>query len=141
MTCTAHILVDDEATANEVLDRLADGGDFGALAGEFSVEPGAGARGGALPCDTTGNFSQQYIPEFVEAALDAEVGRPVGPVATQFGYHVIVVRPFDDLTAEELDPLLANPGVRFGFAIEELDVYVNPRYGAFDIARGVVPLG
>lgn len=141
MACTAHILVEDEATADDVLDQLSAGGDFAELAAEHSIDPGSAALGGALPCDTTGNFSQQYIPEYVTAAVEADIGVPVGPVQSQFGFHVIVVRPYDDLTDTDLTPLLSNPAVRFGFAVSGVDVYVNPRYGTFDPTDGVVPLG
>ena len=66
---------------------------------------------------------------------------PVGPIESQFGYHVIRLRPLDDVSATELDDLLQQPSVRFGFAARGADVYINPRYGAFDPASGVVPLG
>lgn len=141
ITCTAHILVETEARASEVLDRLDAGDAFATLAEEYSFDTGSAAQGGTLPCDTTGGFSAAYIPEYVEAAIDAEIGVPVGPVASQFGFHVILLRPFDDLGADELDPLLAQPQIRFDFVADDIDVYVNPRYGAFDAARGVVPLG
>lgn len=141
IACTAHILVDTEAVADEMLDRLAEGESFAELAGEHSTDLGSGVNGGILPCDTAGNFQNQYIPEFVEAAVGADVGVPVGPVASQFGFHVIVVRPFAELTPAELEAVLATPSVRFRFAVSDLDVYINPRYGAFDIGRGVVPLG
>lgn len=140
LTCTAHILVDDVATADEVLSRLADGDDFSDLAAEYSVDSSA-ANGGALPCSTTADFGAQYIPEYVEAALDAEMGQPVGPVESQFGYHVILVRPYADLAGDELFGVMSSPQVRFEFASEDLDVYVNPRYGQFDAASGVSPLG
>jgi hypothetical protein len=141
IACTAHILVESEATAVEVLDRLEGGDEFADLAAEYSIDPGSASQGGVLPCNTTTGFQGQYIPEFVLAALDADVGEPVGPVESQFGYHVILVRPFDELAEGELDPVLAQPAVRFDFAVADLDVYVNPRYGSFDAARGVVPLG
>ena len=140
LVCTAHILVDDEATADEVLDRLADGDDFGELAAEYSTDTSA-ANGGALPCSTTTDFISQYIPEYVDAALEAEIGEPVGPVASQFGYHVILVRPYDDLGGDELLSVLSTPQVRFEFASEEVEVYVDPRYGDFDPSTGVTPLG
>jgi parvulin-like peptidyl-prolyl isomerase len=141
ITCTAHILVETEATAGEVLGRLDDGEGFAARASEYSLDPGSAVRGGALPCDTTGNFTNSYIPEYVGAALDADLGVPVGPVESQFGFHVIIVRPYDDLGSDELDVILAQPLIRFGLVVGELDIYVNPRYGTFDPARGVVPLG
>ncbi len=138
--CTAHVLVDDEATANEVLDRLADGDDFAELAAEFSIDTSA-ANGGVLPCSTTTEFGNQYIPEYVEAALDAQIGEPVGPVLSQFGFHVILVRPYDDLAGDELLGVTSLPQIRFEFASQDLDVYVDPRYGAFDPSSGITPLG
>jgi foldase protein PrsA len=140
LICTAHILVDDEATADEVLGRLDDGDDFADLAAEYSTDTSA-ADGGALPCSTTTEFSTTYIAEYVDAALDAEVGVAVGPVASQFGYHVILVRPYDDLGGDELLAVLSLPEVRFGFATEGLEIYVDPRYGSFDPTTGVTPLG
>ncbi|MDW3213899.1 MAG: peptidylprolyl isomerase [Ilumatobacteraceae bacterium] len=141
LTCTAHILVDDESTADEVLERLDDGDAFGELAAEYSTDTSA-ENGGALPCSTTTDFAERYIPEYVEAALDADIGDPVGPVESQFGYHVILVRPYDDVAADELLGVISSsPQVRFEVAADELDVYVNPRYGEFDPASGVTPLG
>mgnify|MGYP003116058925 CR=1 FL=1 len=140
LICTAHILVDDEATADEVLGRLDDGDDFGDLAAEYSTDT-SGAAGGALPCTTTTDFSTTYIVEYVDAALDADIGDPVGPVASQFGYHVILVRPYDDLGDDELLTVLSLPEVRFGFATEGLEIYVDPRYGDFDPSTGITPLG
>lgn len=140
LTCSAHVLVDNEATADEVLDRLADGAEFADMAAEYSLDSSA-ASGGNLPCGTTADFTNQYIPEFVEAALDAEIGEPVGPVASQFGFHVILVRPYDDIGPEELAQALSTPQMRFDFASSDLDIYVDPRYGSFNASSGIVPLG
>lgn len=141
IACTKHILVETEDDANEVLDRLDEGEEFADLATEFSIDPGSAENGGVLPCDTTTNFAQTYIAEFVEAALGAEIGEPVGPIESQFGFHVIEVREFDEIDAAELDTVLVQPQIRFTFAIQGHDVYIDPRYGTFDGARGVVPLG
>jgi parvulin-like peptidyl-prolyl isomerase len=140
MICAAHVLVEDEDIADEVLARLDDGATFADTAVEFSFDSSA-ANGGNLPCGTTPDFAAQYIPEFVEAALEAEIGVPVGPVASQFGYHVIVLRPFDDLSPDELAPVLATPQVRFDFASTDVDVYVDSRYGTFNASSGILPLG
>ena len=140
LICPAHVLVEEEATANEVLDLLDQGASYAETAAEFSID-GSAANGGNLPCATTVDFSQQYIPEFVEAALDAEIGVPVGPVQSEFGYHVILLRPYDDISSDELQAILSTPQVRFDFAAEDVDVYVHPRYGSFNASSGIVPLG
>jgi peptidyl-prolyl cis-trans isomerase C len=79
-----HILVDSEDKAKEVIVKLKAGGDFAALAKEYSKDPGA-AEGGDL-----GYFSKdQMVAEFAEAAFKMKKGDISDPVKTQFGWHVI----------------------------------------------------
>jgi hypothetical protein len=88
--CVRHILVDTEPEADTILTRLADGEDFSELAIELSTGP-SGPNGGELGCaDASG-----YVPEFRDAVNGAEVGVPVGPVQTQFGWHVLIVDGFE----------------------------------------------
>lgn len=75
-----------EATAREVLQRIRNGEDFADMAREFSSD-GTAANGGDLGWFGPGRM----VEPFEEAAFGATVGRPVGPVATQFGYHIIEV--------------------------------------------------
>ena len=109
--CIRHILFspDDEEKAQEVKDELDDGGDFGELAREYSQDPGSAENGGDLGCNPEGGF----VPEFDEAAFDAEEGEIVGPVETDFGFHIIEVTdiqeeeevPFDEAASEIRDQL------------------------------------
>ena len=82
-----HILLDDEAKAREVIERLEGGADFAELATEYSTGPSA-ERGGDL-----GYFRrEQMVPEFAEAAFALQPGEfSREPVQSQFGYHVIKV--------------------------------------------------
>ena len=67
--------------------RLEAGEDFAALATELSDDPGSKTQGGDL-----GFFGRgQMIAEFEEAAFNAQPGEVVGPVKTNFGYHLIRV--------------------------------------------------
>ena len=85
--CTHHILVDDEATANEILASLKNGGDFAQLAKDRSTDTASAEKGGDLGCNTKGSF----VPEFEAAVFDAHTGDTLGPVKSEYGYHIIRV--------------------------------------------------
>jgi len=81
-----HILVDSEEKCKDIMERIAGGEDFAALAAEHSSCP-SGQSGGAL-----GTFGPgQMVPEFDKVVFSAEVGTVQGPVKTQFGYHLLEV--------------------------------------------------
>ena len=81
-----HILVKEEAKCQEILEEIVAGKAFEVAAQEYSTCP-SGQKGGDL-----GEFGKgQMVKEFEEAAFNAEIGQVVGPVATQFGYHLIKV--------------------------------------------------
>ncbi len=82
-----HILVDEEEKANELMAAINAGEmDFAEAAKAESNCPSA-AQGGDL-----GEFGKgQMVPAFEEAAFAAEVGKAIGPVKTDFGYHIILV--------------------------------------------------
>lgn len=87
-----HILVAEEQNCQEILDAIVKGEkEFEAAAKEYSTCP-SGANGGDL-----GEFGKgQMVKEFEEAAFAAEIGEVVGPVKTQFGYHLIKVEKKSD---------------------------------------------
>lgn len=67
--------------------KARNGADFAALVKEYSDEPGAAARGGAL-----GYFSAfKMVYDFESEAFNTEVGAISDIVRTQFGYHIIKV--------------------------------------------------
>ena len=80
----AHILVETEAEANEIVDTLNAGADFANLAKEKSTGP-SGPNGGDL-----GWFGKgMMVPAFEEAVIAMDTGTISDPVQTQFGWHVI----------------------------------------------------
>ncbi|MBI3761026.1 MAG: peptidylprolyl isomerase [Chloroflexi bacterium] len=82
-----QILVADEATAKDIIKKLQAGGDFVALAAQYSTDKSNKDTGGDL-----GFFGRnQMVPEFEKAAFDNPVGLVPQPVKTQFGWHVIEV--------------------------------------------------
>jgi len=81
-----HILVETEAFANQLKQEIENGADFAQLAAEHSQCP-SGASGGDL-----GEFDQgRMVPEFDQVVFSASIGEVHGPVATQFGYHLIEI--------------------------------------------------
>lgn len=82
----SHILVDDEALANDLHAQLVAGGDFAALASANSTDPGSAANGGSLGWATT----SAYVPEFGDAADALEVSGLSAPVKSDFGWHIIL---------------------------------------------------
>lgn len=80
----SHIMVDTEAEANEILQKLKDGGDFAQLAKEYSKDPSKD-RGGDIGYFIKG----QLMPEIEEACFKLQVGQTSDIIKTKFGYHII----------------------------------------------------
>lgn len=80
----AHILVESEDKAKEIVAKLAAGADFAELARE-STDVGSGSRGGDL-----GWFGRgMMVPEFENAVFALKPGEVSAPVQSRFGWHVI----------------------------------------------------
>lgn len=82
-----HILVDEEEKANRIKEEIASGAkSFEDAAKEYSSCPSS-QKGGDL-----GTFGRgQMVKEFENAVFDGELNQIIGPVKTQFGYHLIWV--------------------------------------------------
>lgn len=108
----SHILISfgkDKAAAKkqaeEILARVkADPSTFAAEAKSHSADVGSAADGGKL-----GFFGKgAMVPEFEKAVFSAKKGDILGPVETQYGWHIIkvddikpeTIRPFDEVRPE-----------------------------------------
>lgn len=87
-----HILVETEAEANDVLKRLDDGEEWSKIAAEVSIDTSNKDSSGDLGWFARGAM----VSEFEDAAFKAKVGETVGPVKTDFGYHIIRVLGHED---------------------------------------------
>ncbi len=92
-----HILVETEAEAKDILERLKKGEDFAALAKEKSKD--SNAEGGDLGFFTRG----QMLKPFEDAAFALDVGKTSEPVQTQFGWHIIRVEEKRDQALPSFD--------------------------------------
>lgn len=94
-----QIVTGDSGVAEEVLRRLEEGEDFEELAKSFSITP-EGAVGGLVEIQ-----SPEDLPRTLTLALeDLEIGEIGGPVVTDYGVHILLVR---EETGEETVPPLA----------------------------------
>lgn len=96
--CARHVLVETAEEADEARARLAEGEDFETVAADMSVDPSAAENGGDLGCAP----AQQYVPEFRDAAVEAEIDTVTEPIETQFGFHVLQVYDRTGPSSEEI---------------------------------------
>lgn len=92
-----HILVATQEEAQDVLDALNAGESFAALARAVSTDTGSGANGGELGWTA----AYQFVEPFADAVTTAEIGTIVGPVESEFGFHIIQVRDREQRDLEE----------------------------------------
>lgn len=110
----AHILVDNEDKAKELKKQLDEGADFAELAKANSTDTGSGAQGGDLGWFGLG----MMVKPFEDAVVGAEIGKVTGPVKSDFGWHLVLVKetriaaqPTLDDMREELAAEIENKAV------------------------------
>jgi peptidyl-prolyl cis-trans isomerase D len=97
----SHILLNTKAgsdtmailqKARELLRRIRNGESFESIAREYSDDSGSKTAGGDLGWTGRGG----WVKPFEQAAFGAKVGEVVGPIRTQFGWHLIKVTGRDN---------------------------------------------
>lgn len=83
--------------AKEVKDKLTAGGDFAALAKQYSDDGGSKENGGKYENQSL----SQWVPEFKKAAGTLPLNTISDPVETQFGYHIMKVESRSTKTLAE----------------------------------------
>jgi parvulin-like peptidyl-prolyl isomerase len=142
--CVQHILVKEEATAKEVLQKINDSATFKSTAGEYSIEPNASETGGVLgsvdgDCILLTDYQTQFDIDFVKGVLTAKTGVATGPIKSSFGYHVVLIRPFDDVKASLLALLEKTPGeMLLNGLLATQKVTVASEYGIWNPASGKI---
>ena len=97
-----------KAEAERIMARAKGGEDFAELARKYSGDPGSASKGGDL-----GFFGKgAMLKPFEEAAFAAAPGSIVGPVETEYGYHIIKVfeKKSDEIKYSEIviKPIVSN---------------------------------
>lgn len=129
-----HILVATQEEAQDIIDALNAGESFADQARAVSTDTGSGAQGGELGWAPV----SQYVKPFGDAILGAEIGAIVGPVESEFGFHVIQVRAREerDLTEDQIETAKDNA---FGAWLEELKTAKADQMQTFDTWVSYVP--
>ena len=83
---------------------------FAEKAREFSKDPGSAKNGGSL--GETADLSK-LVPEFANAVKNGKSGDIVGPIKTQFGYHIIYIQSKDpkDENVAKISHILITPTI------------------------------
>ena len=93
--------------AEDLIFRLNKGEDFALLANTYTEDPSNSADPQNLKGGDLGWFNKgQLLPEFEIASFEAEKGSIVGPILTQYGYHIIKVN--DKRTVESNEQVNAS---------------------------------
>lgn len=140
----AHILVATAAQANSILAQVkADPAQFATLAKKYSTDTGSKDNGGDLGFASPSS----YVAPF---GADAEAGKDgtiIGPVHTQFGYHIIKIIAHQTTSLADATPQLKESlnGTEFtqaySAALKKIKISVNPRYGAWNASGSQDGLG
>ena len=127
----SHILVADEATAKEVINKLNEGSDFAELASEYSTDTSSSTDGGSLGYFGAG----EMVEEFEKVAFEMEIDDISDPVESEYGFHIIKVTGkqdakeavFEDVKEDVYDNLLE---MRIQ---EEYSTWLTEKYTEYDI--------
>jgi len=144
--CESPQYTKDEALLKaEELYKQANADNFAELAKENSEDTGSASIGGKLPPVTKG----MMVPAFEEALMQAKVGEIIGPVETQFGYHIIYKESEAPSKEYELWRILVKKETEFdilgpqdqwmktdlsGKQLDRSEVVTDPKTGAAEVA-------
>lgn len=132
MVWARHILVATKQQADEIESLLKAGGDWSALAAQYSTDTSNNTTDGNL-----GWFAKGVMDKaFEDVAFSMEIGATSDPVSTKFGYHIIQVLGHEvrQLTSDELSAAQTAAYKKF---IEDAKTEFNAK--KYDVWASVVP--
>ena len=134
----SHILVPTREQAAGLAAQIAAGASFEQVARQQSTDRVSAADGGELGCFDP----QQFTPPFTQAVTTAPLNQVTGPVQTEFGWHLILVRdtiPFEVLEGplrRQLAQQSPESQRMLGELVAKAKVDVDPRYGRWVVRAG-----
>jgi parvulin-like peptidyl-prolyl isomerase len=135
----SHILVNEGDQATSLAGR-ATPENFAALARRYSKDPSSAPDGGDLGL----RVAADLVDVVGRVAVTAEVGAIVGPVESEFGFHIIWIRgrqtpPFETIRPQLVEELQFPVFTEWLIdRVHDAEIRVNPAYGAFDLESGEV---
>ena len=130
--------------AGNLIQRIHQGESFSDIANNYSEDPGNSANPDSLNGGSLGWFNKgEMVKEFDEASFSGKTGEVVGPILTQFGYHIIKIN--NKRTVEDGDEqvnashilLTVTPGKDTENKLRNLSSIFSleaQEYGFFDLA-------
>lgn len=124
-------LSDEEAKAkiDEVKQKLDAGGDFAALAKEYSTDKSNADKGGDLGLSSKATSS--FVSEFNDVAYNLKKDEVSDVVKTQFGYHIIKALDVKEMTFDEMKADIAESMAQKTVA-KDKTIYQNALKKLFD---------
>jgi hypothetical protein len=140
--CTHHILVNTEDEAKAILSEIKAGTKFADEVSK-SIDTGSAAQGGDVGCNAR---EGALVQEYTDAVAKAKDGDLIGPIKSEFGYHIIQVdktfyaRPMDETLKAEILAKLADVNAEIQWLARKAKVTVDKKIGTWDpIKIEIVP--
>jgi peptidyl-prolyl cis-trans isomerase C len=124
----AHILVDSEEKAKQLMVEIQGGKDFAEVAKTNSLD-GSSANGGDLGWFGLGVM----VKPFEDAVIAAKVGEPVGPIKSDFGWHLILVSETRNKAAPALEEV--KPQIAAELQKTAIDAFIKTKMDAAKVER------
>jgi parvulin-like peptidyl-prolyl isomerase len=144
LVCVRQVVLATEDAADAVVEDLAAGATMADVL-DRSIDATSKANGGEVhdasgaPCLVAPQAAQTLGSDVVAALAGAAPGDIVGPAHGSGGWHVLQVRPYEEVS-DSVGTLMQQYGGQLLFVgyLHGTDVHVDPRYGRWDAPLGSV---
>jgi parvulin-like peptidyl-prolyl isomerase len=132
--CTHHILVATEDQAKTILGEINAGTKFADEVSK-SIDTSSAAQGGDVGCNAR---EGTLVKEYTDAVAKAKDGDLIGPIKSEFGYHIIQVdkafyaRPMDETLKAEILTKLTDVNAQIQWLARKANVTVDKKIGTWD---------